>query len=61
MTDIEKLQKALELIESCDLPQYELTKIRIEQDIEMLLRWLDPEKGREARENYNNTIKGHEL
>jgi hypothetical protein len=61
MTNIEKLQKALELIESCDLPQYELTKIRIEQDIEMLIRWLDPERGREARENYNKTIMEHKL
>lgn len=60
MNDIEKLQKALELIESLETETYEMTKIQIEQEIEMLIRWLDPEVKHKDDLIYNNTILKHE-
>ena len=61
MTDIEKLQKALELIESIQTDTYEMTKIQIELDIERLINWMDREAKNKADIEYNLKLQGHDL
>lgn len=61
MADIEKLQKALELIESIQTDTYEMTKIQIELDIQTLMRYLDENLKNQADIEYNLKLRGHDL
>lgn len=61
MTDLEKLQKALELIESIETEAYEMTKIGIELDIQTLMGYLDPTERERQILEHNKNLRDHDL
>ena len=64
MTDIEKLQKALELIESIEIEEYHMQKMQIEIDLLKLIQYLTENENDKIYINrllYNRTIMQHDL